>query len=146
MNEAVRQPYDLLYTDLFLTIIMTKVCSYGSLKKWLAQNQLIPGAQAYTTVLNELVDTINTGAFPLDASKQKQKKGKKKGDEETVGAITKVGEESSPVDTLPVEYESTDSKDSNSEDSDLFGASVSSTGEESHTSSKSEEVSEAPNT
>ena len=43
MNEAVRRPYDLLYTDLIVTIIMTKGCSYGSLKKWLAQNQLIAG-------------------------------------------------------------------------------------------------------
>ena len=73
MNETVRQPYDLLYIDLIVTIIMTKGCSYGSLKKWLAQNQLIPGAQVYTTVSNELVDMINTGTFPLDASKQKQK-------------------------------------------------------------------------
>ena len=56
MNEAVRRPYALLYTDMIVTIIMTKGCSYGSLKKWLAQNQLIPGAQAYTTVSNELVD------------------------------------------------------------------------------------------
>ena len=44
MNEAVRRPYDLLYTDLIVTIIMTKGYSYGSLKKLLAQNQLIPGA------------------------------------------------------------------------------------------------------
>ena len=50
------------------------------MKKWLAQNQLIPGAQAYTTVSNELVDMINTGTFPPDANKQIQKKGKKKGD------------------------------------------------------------------
>ena len=71
MNEAAKQPYDVLYTALIVTIIMTKGCSYGSLNKWLAQNQLIPGAQAYTTVLNELVDMINTGTFPHDASKQK---------------------------------------------------------------------------
>ena len=43
MDEAVLRPYDLLYIDLIVTIIMTKECNYGSLKKWLAQNQLIPG-------------------------------------------------------------------------------------------------------
>ena len=47
MNEATRRPYNLLYTDLIVTIIMTNGCNYGSLKKWLAQIQLIPGAQAY---------------------------------------------------------------------------------------------------
>ena len=83
MDEAARRPYDIIYADLIITIIMTKRCSYGSLKKWLAQNQLIPGAQAYTTVSNKLVDMINIGTFPLDANKQKQKKGKKKCDEET---------------------------------------------------------------
>ena len=65
MNEAVRRPYDSLYTDLIVTIIMTNGCSYGSLKKWLAQNQLIAaGAQAYTSISNELVDMINTGISP----------------------------------------------------------------------------------
>ena len=54
-----------------------------------------------------------------------------------------MGEESSPADTLPVEYEPTDSEDSDREDSDLLDASISSTGEESHTSSKSEAPSEA---
>ena len=68
-NEAARRPYDLLYTDLIVTIIMTDGCSYGSLKKWLAQKQLIAGAQAYTSISNELVDMINTGTFPLDVSK-----------------------------------------------------------------------------
>ena len=89
MNEAVWRPYDLLYIDLIVTIIMTKGCSYGNLKKWLAQNQLIPGAQAYTTVSNELVDMINTGTFLPDACKQKQKKGKKKGDKEPLEQSSK---------------------------------------------------------
>ena len=62
---------------------MTKGCSYGSLKKWLAQNQLIPGAQAYTTVSNEPVGMVNTETFPPDAKKQKQKKS----DKETVVTI-----------------------------------------------------------
>ena len=76
-NKAARQPYDLLYADKVVTILMTKGCSCGSMKKWLARNQLITGAQAYTSNSNELVDMINSGTFPLDASKQKQKKGKK---------------------------------------------------------------------
>ena len=50
MNEAARRPYDLLYTDLDVTIIMTDGCSYSNLKKWLAQNQLITGAQAYNSI------------------------------------------------------------------------------------------------
>ena len=105
---------------------------------------MIAGAQAYTSISNELVDMINTGTFPLDVGKQKQKKGKTKGDEEAVGAIVEVGEEPSPDDTLHVEYEPTNSEDSDSEDSDSIDASVSSAGEESHTSSESE-TSEAPN-
>ena len=79
---------------------------------------------------------INTGTFPPDASKQKQKKGKMKGDEETVGAIIEVSEEPSLADTLPVEYEPTDNEDSDSEDSDFLDASIFSSGEESHTSSE----------
>ena len=65
MNEATRRPCDLLYADLVVTIIMTNGCNYGSLKKWMAQDQLIPGAQACTTTSNELVDVINTGPSPL---------------------------------------------------------------------------------
>ena len=36
MDEVARLPYDLLYTDLIVTIIMIKGCNYGSLRKWLA--------------------------------------------------------------------------------------------------------------
>ena len=42
MNAAARNPYDILYKDLIVTIIMTKNCGYGSLRKWLAQNQMGP--------------------------------------------------------------------------------------------------------
>ena len=143
MDEAARRPHDLLYTDLIVTIIITKGCNYGSLKKWLVQNQLIPGAQAYTTVSNELVHIISTGTFP-PASKQKQKKGKKKGDKETVEAIIEVCKESSPADTLPIEYEPTDSVEQDSEDSNLLDAADSSNCEESDSSSKSEASNEAP--
>ena len=52
MNEVQRRPYDLLYADKIVTIIMTDGCSYGSLKNWLAQNQLVPGRPAYTTSSN----------------------------------------------------------------------------------------------
>ena len=106
---------------------------------------MVPGAQAYTKVLNELVDMINTGTFPPDAKKKKQKRGKKKGNEETVGAITEADEGSSPTNTLPTEFEWTDSQDSESEYSNSLDASISSTGEESYTSSDSEVASEAPN-
>ena len=74
MDEAARRPHDLLLTYPIVTIITTKGCNYGSSKKWLAQNQLIPGAQAYTKVSNELVHMINTGTFPLiQASKNRRK-------------------------------------------------------------------------
>ena len=33
MNVAVQHSYDILYMDLIVTIIMTKVCSYSSLRK-----------------------------------------------------------------------------------------------------------------
>ena len=84
MNEAQRRSYDLLYADKVVAIIMTNGCSYGSLKKWLAQNQLVAGVSAYTSISNDLVDMINSGTFAINASKQKQKKGKKKGEEKTL--------------------------------------------------------------
>ena len=61
MNAAAQRSYDILYMNLTVTIIKTKGCSYSSLRKWLAQNQMIPGAQAYTTKSNKLVDMINSG-------------------------------------------------------------------------------------
>ena len=78
---------------------------------------MIPGAQAYTTVSNELVDMINTRTFPHDTDKQKQTKRNKnkKNDKETVGVIIKVSEESSPNDTTPVELESADNEELDSE-------------------------------
>ena len=36
MNEAQRRPYDLLYADKVVAIIMTDGCSFGRLKNWLA--------------------------------------------------------------------------------------------------------------
>ena len=52
MDETARRPYDILYTNLVVTIIMTKNCGYSSLRKWLAQNQISPGAQRYPTKSN----------------------------------------------------------------------------------------------
>ena len=79
MNEAQRSPYDLLYADKVVAIIMTDGCSFGRLINWLAQNQLIPGRPAYTSSSNELMDMMNSGSFAIDVIKQKQKpkKGKK---------------------------------------------------------------------
>ena len=49
LDAAARRPYDTLYMDLIATNIMTKNFEYGSLRKWLAQNQMGPGGQAYPT-------------------------------------------------------------------------------------------------
>ena len=87
---------------------------------------------------------INSGTFPLDASKQKQKKGKKKGEEEIISAIIEEDEESSSTVTSPGEDEPTDGEDSGGEDSDSLEVSVSSGDEESYTSSEAEETSEEP--
>ena len=131
INEATRRPHNLLYTDLIVTIIMIKGCNYGILRKWLTKNQIIPSAQAYTTVSNELVDMINIRTFPLDTSKQKQTKRNKNknNDKETVEGIIKVNKESSLNYTTPVELESVDNDELDSEESDS---------EESDTSSESE--------
>ena len=74
INAAAQLPYDILYIDLIVTIIMTKDCSYSSLRKWLAQNQMVLGAQLYTTKSNELVEMINSGLFVQNISKQKHPK------------------------------------------------------------------------
>ena len=42
MNVAAQSPYDTLYKDLIVTIIMTKNCGYDSLRKWLAQHHMDP--------------------------------------------------------------------------------------------------------
>ena len=76
-----------MYADKVVSVITIDGCSFGSLKNWLAQNQLIPGRPAYTSSSNDLIDMMNSGSFPIDANKQKPKKGKKKGDDETIGAI-----------------------------------------------------------
>ena len=88
---------------------------------------------------------INSEIFALDANKQKQKNGKKKGAEEITSAIIEEDEESSHAVTSPGEDEPTDDEDSDGNDSDSLEASVSSGAEESHTSSKSKEANEVSN-
>ena len=73
---------------------------------------------------------MNSGSFPIDANKQKQKKGKKKGNDKTVGAIIESVDESSPVDTPSMECDPTAHDDPESEDSDSLDASVFSVDEE----------------
>ena len=85
MNQVDCWPYDLLYEDAIVSIILTRSCDFDSLRNWLAQNHIIPGNQAYTTVSNELVDMINTGNFPRNPPYNPKKDKNKK--EETVGAI-----------------------------------------------------------
>ena len=92
--------------DLIITIIMTNICGYNSLRKWLAQNQTSPGAQEYPTKANELVEMMNSGLFEPGPFKLKDCRRvmcdkKKKEDKGTVKAII----ESSPNDIAPVELD-----------------------------------------
>ena len=66
MNAAAQSPYDSLYKDLIVTIIMTKNCGYSSLRTWLAQNHMGPNGQAYPTSSNDLVEMMNSGLFEPD--------------------------------------------------------------------------------
>ena len=119
MDTAAQRSYDFVYMNLIVTIIMTKGYSYSSLRKWLTQNQIIPGAQAYTTKSNELVEMINSGSFVQNTIKQKNpKRGNcyknKKNDEETVGKIIEL----SPNYTTSVELEPVENKESDREEPD----------------------------
>ena len=93
--------------DLTVTIITTKNCGYSSLKTWLAQNQMSPGAQAYTTKSNDLVEMMNNKTFesdpfkPKDTRNRNRDRKKKKEDKKTVGAILK----SSPNEPTPANLE-----------------------------------------
>ena len=78
MNAAARSPYDSLYKNLVVTIIMTKNCGYDSLRKWLAQHHMGPNGQAYPTSSNELVEMMNSGTFEPDHFKPKSKRGNRK--------------------------------------------------------------------
>ena len=74
MNAANRSPYDILYKDLVVTIIMTKNCGYDSLRKWLSKQHMGPHGQAYPTSFNELVEMMNSGNFEPDPYKSKSKR------------------------------------------------------------------------
>ena len=54
MNTAAQSPYDTLYKDLIITIIMSKNYGYDSLRKWLAQHHMGPHSKKYPTSSNDL--------------------------------------------------------------------------------------------
>ena len=102
MDVVYRSPFDTLYKDFIVTIIMTKNCGYASLKKWLSQQHMAPQRLAYPTSSNELVEIINSGNFEPDSYKSKskqsnRKKNKNKDDkeDETIGAIVE------PTESIP---------------------------------------------
>ena len=91
------------------------------------------------------MDIMNSGSFAIDAIKQRPKKGKKKGGDETLGAIIESTDESSPADTPSVECDPTaDDDDPESEDSSSLDASVFSVDEESNVSSELEDIYSSP--
>ena len=118
IDAAHRSPYDTLYKDQIVTIIMTKNCGYESLRKWLSQQHMDPQGLAYPTLSNKLVEMINSGNFDPDLYKSKSKqnnhtnnKNKNKDDkeEETVGAIvepTELFADAPPIDPSPTEQDS----------------------------------------
>ena len=58
MDATHQRPYEDLYKDLVVTIIMLKNCGFESLRKWLSKQHMDPGTQAYPTVSNDLVDIL----------------------------------------------------------------------------------------
>ena len=98
MDAAHQRPYEDLYKDLVVTIIMLKNCGFESLRKRLSKQYMGPSAQAYLTVLNDLVDMMNSNNFEPDTFKPASKrnnqnkngnknKNKDEKEEEVVGAI-----------------------------------------------------------
>ena len=69
MTAANQRPYEVLYEDMVVTILMIKNCGYASLQKWLSQQHMGPNAQAYPTVSVQLVDMMNSGVFEADKPK-----------------------------------------------------------------------------
>ena len=59
MTPAQQRPYEVLYEDMVVTILMIKNCGYKLLQKWLSQQHMGPNAQANPTVSVELVDMMN---------------------------------------------------------------------------------------
>ena len=60
MDAAMQRPYDTLYKDIIVTIIMTKNCGYSSIRKWLAQQYTGPNGQVYPTSSNDLLKMMNS--------------------------------------------------------------------------------------
>ena len=69
MTAVNQRPYEVLYEDMVVTILMIKNYGYASLRKWLSQQHMGPNAQAYPTVSVELVDMMNSGVFETDKPK-----------------------------------------------------------------------------
>ena len=105
MDVAERSPYDTLYKDLVVTIIMTKNCGYDSLQKWLAQHHMGPNGQAYPTSSNDLVEMMNSGNFGPDPFHSKSKRNNqnknknKKKDEKEEGTVRAIIEQVSDTTT-----------------------------------------------
>ena len=125
MTPVQQRPYEVLYEDMVVTIIMIKNCGYESLRKWLSQQHMGPNAQAYPTVSNELVDMMNSDVFEADKPKSGGKKNKYKNKDkdkdknkegETVGAIVEQAEED--TDTSSSDPESSDDDHTNTNDED----------------------------
>ena len=69
MDAAIRRPYDTLYKDMIVMIVMTKNCGYTSIKKWLAQQFTGLNGQMYPSLSNDLVEMMNIGNFGADLFK-----------------------------------------------------------------------------
>ena len=127
IDVAHRSPYDTLYKDYTVTIVMTKNCGYGSLKKWLSQQHMAPQGLAYPTSSNNLVEMMNSENFDPDSYKSKSKRNNRKNnknknqddkEEEKAGAIVESTElipDTPPANPTPTEQDS-DSKTSSERD------------------------------
>ena len=109
LAPANKRPYEVLYEDAIVAIIITKGCMYSSLREWLAQQEM-SGNSAYSLQSNELVEMINSGNFAPDPPwvHKNQKNKNKSNNEETVGAVI----------THETETDSEDSESGSEEDSD----------------------------
>ena len=127
MTPAQQAPYDILYKDMIVTVIMVKNCGYESVRAFLSQQFMSPAAHPYPTVSNNLVDMLNSEHFPPDAFKPVNGKNKNRNrnrnknkkddkDDELVGAIVQ------PQETGPAapneEPEPSDDDDSIDDDPD----------------------------
>ena len=127
MDVTNRSPYDILYKDYVVTIVMTKNCGYELPRKWLLQQHMALQGLAYPTLSNELVEMMNSGNFEPDPYKSKSKrnnwnknKNKDEKEEETVGAIDELTElipDTPPTDDPnPTEEENDSDTDSGGDD------------------------------